>query len=196
MTWFFKSNSYIVILNKDVKSFYINSFYYWLQTEVEKQNIKRKETKMRKKLFHPKTIIMSALVMTLTFGNCVYAGVSQSGSDVKFTKHFIDSLVYKEVASGTKINAGKVLNMQVTYMYDDNGNLSDTFEKSKWKVYRVNGSATTSFSDEIVVKKGVYTGLTMDSKVTANDKLVVKAKGNNSNYDAKISGYLYNFTKQ
>uniref|UniRef100_UPI00405793D7 hypothetical protein n=1 Tax=Agathobacter sp. TaxID=2021311 RepID=UPI00405793D7 len=148
---------------------------------------------MKSKLFKPKTAIISALVMTVALCNCVYASVVQSGNDVKFTKHFIDSQILTEVASGTKVNAGKVLNMQVTYMYDDNGNEKTDWKKTKWKIYRVNDSATTSFSDTIVVEKGQYTGLTMNSKATASDKLLVKAKGNNENYDAKISGYLYNF---
>ncbi len=151
---------------------------------------------MRNKTFKAKTIIISALAMTLAFGNCVYAGVAQNGSDVKFTKHLIDSENLTEVATGTKINEGKVLNMQVTYMYDDDGNLRTDWNYTRWKIYRVTNSGVTAFSDTITVTKGQYKGLTMDSKVTPSDTLLVKARGNNEKYDTKISGYLYNFNKK
>ncbi len=144
------------------------------------------------KKIKPGKMIMSVLIMTCMFSNFAYAAVRQNGTDVKFTKHLIDSNSMETIASGTKKTAGRTLNMMVTYMYDVDGKMRDDWTCTKWQIFK----SGSSFSEVIKVKKGEYKGLPMDSKVSAKETITVKAKGNNDKLDAKISGYLFNFTKK
>lgn len=138
------------------------------------------------------TMLVMALMLTFVLSNVVYAAVIQNGTDVKFTKHFIDSNKYTTVATGSKVNAGKTLHVTVTHIYDDEGTEKDFWSKTRWKVYDDAGGV---FSDEHILEKGQYTGITLEEKVTSSDEIKVKAKGNTSSLDAKISGYIHYFTK-
>lgn len=148
---------------------------------------------MTKKKAKFSKMIMLVLTMTFVCSNLVYAAVAQSGNDTKFTKHFIESNSMTTVASGTKKTAGQTLNMMVTYMYDGDGIEKTSWQRTRWKIYDGNGY---SYSNEIVVIKGQYTGIALNSKVSTDFKLTAKAKGNDPALDAKISGYLYNFVKK
>lgn len=146
----------------------------------------------KKRIFKSGRMLMLVLAFSFVFSNFAYAGVAQSGNDVKFTTHFIESNRMTAVATGTKKNEGKVLHATVLYIYDSDGNLKDSWKKTKWKIYK----GGNEFSEEIKITKGEYSSLTMDEKVTPTDVIEVKAQGNNDDYDARITGYLHYFTKR
>lgn len=143
---------------------------------------------MRKK--YVKSAVVGLLAGALV-GSNAYAGVSQSDSDVKFTKKFIDDSYYTTITSGTKIVENSQLRVKVTEIYDEDGNVKENWNKTIWKVYK----SGSRFSDDTPVTKGTTKKIELDQKVTSSTKLTVKCHGNTEDLDALISGYVYNFYK-
>lgn len=143
---------------------------------------------MRKKYI--KSTVAGLLACALV-GSNAYASVSQSGGDVKFSKHFIDDTSYTTVVTGTKSVENAQLRVKVTTLYDEDGNVKDNWQKTIWKVYK----SGARFSADTVVQKDVTTKIELDQKVTTGTKLTVKCHGNTEGLDALISGYVYNFNK-
>lgn len=146
-------------------------------------------------------IIVVVLIATIALGTVVEASVGQNGSDVKYTKHYIvkysdkDTFYdYSYVTLGRKKNAGKVLHVTVTHMYDENGNTKDAdWTYTRWRVDKaVNGKMVTMASN-IKIKRTKYSDITMSSRVETDKTLRVSARGNSSKYNARISGYIHNF---
>ena len=140
-------------------------------------------------------VMVIALLAVLTVGITVEASVWQNGTNVQFSKHAIDSNTYKPVVDGYKSKAGSIQDVLVTTMYDDDGAKQDNWKYSIWRVRRKSGSTWVNIANDVKVQKGYYTQISLDTRVTSADMIRVAAHGNNSSYDAQISGYIYDFIK-
>lgn len=143
---------------------------------------------MRKKYLKSAVVGLLACVIV---GSNAYASVSQSGSDVKFSKHFIDDTTFTTVTTGKKSVENAQLRVKVTTIYDEDKNVKENWEKTIWKVYK----SGARFSADTVVRKDVITKIELDQKVKTSTSLTVKSHGNTEGLDALITGYVYNFNK-
>ncbi len=145
--------------------------------------------------------ILFVLLGFLVLGKIASASISQNGSDVKFTKQYVKQYSdrdgytdYSLISVGKKRNEGKTLYVTVTHMYDKNGNNKDNdWTYTRWRVDKAYNGRKIEMAHNVKLKRTVYTGISLNSKVMNNEFLYVSARGNSSKYTAQISGYIHNF---
>jgi len=147
-----------------------------------------------------KIMMILLCVLSLSY-NIAVASVQKNGTDIKMTKHPImayndgtDAADFTYVYAGRKRNAGKVLHITVTHMYDSHGNnKDDDWTYTRWLIEKFVNGSLVHLATDVKIKRGVYTDVTLSEKVTEADKLRVSARGNSKTYAAQISGYIHQF---
>lgn len=144
-----------------------------------------------KKDFIKKVAVMSmaACMMCSTIG---LAGTSNSGSNLKMTDVYVKGSGYTSVAKGCKEVSNKTISLLVNRMYKDDGDSSD-YRYSWWQA--VNLSSGTVLNYGVKATKGVECKLTLTEKTSTSKKISINAKGNVSDLDTIVSGYIYDFNK-
>ena len=148
-------------------------------------------------------IMVIALLSIVMFGTVANASVSQNGTDVKFTKFDIKAYnsntaftYFTKLTFGRKRMGGEELYVTVTNMYDENGkNMDNEWTYTRWRVDHMKDGDTVVLANDVKLKRGVYSKISLDKKATTGDTLRISARGNSSKYKAKISGYIHDFTQ-
>jgi hypothetical protein len=144
-----------------------------------------------KRDFLKKGVVLT-MVVCLTFPNCVFAGTTKSGNNVKMTDIYIKGDSYSSVVRGYKATENRTLSVLVDKMLKDDGD-SSSYKYSWWQV--VNVTQGTVLNSGVKATKGTVCKINLSEKTLKTNKLSVNAKGNASKRDAIVNGYIYDFSK-